>query len=61
MTNQVKLFAANMLLAAVTFFVVGAAHADATVPAQAPTAKAAVVQYLASVGAQASESYRAAR
>lgn len=60
MNNQVKLFAANLILAAVAFFAVGA-HAAAVAPAQAQSVKTAVVQYMSVMGEQASASYQAAR
>lgn len=61
MNNQVKLFAANIILAAVTFIAVGVAHADAVSPVQGQSAKSPVAQYLAAVGEQAAASYQAAR
>lgn len=52
MKNQVKLFTANMVLAAAAFAVVGAAHADAKAPAHASSAKATVMNYLSQVAQQ---------
>lgn len=57
MNNQVKLFAANLILAAVTFAVVGVAQADVKTPAHASTVEASVVNYLSQVGLQNSDVY----
>lgn len=61
MNNQVKLFAANMVLAAAAFLTVAVAHAAPAVPAQGHSVQSAVVQYLANVGEQVSQASHAAR
>lgn len=55
MKNQVKLLAANLILAAAAFAVVGAAQANAQTPAHASSATATVLKYLSQVGQEASE------